>query len=383
MRDEHTNSAQVVLVSAQPVPNLTPAIDPRTRPAEVVMVVSEDMQERADWLEQTLRPRGIRVSRWPLDDPWDIAGVRDSILALAVDYDGRDLVLNATGGTKPMSIAAYEVFRDLELPIFYVHPGNDHLVWMFPKGRASFDLEDRVKLEAFLQVHGARVDGDLLRSGIPAALRELGTELVRDVERLERPLATLNYLAAMADNGLSVTLDERQLRDRELEQLLRRFADAGALQERGKRLVFPDEAARFFANGGWLEEYVFGVVQGIRREVPEIQDLARSVEVYRGSGAKAVQNELDVAFLADNRLHIVECKTKRFKNAGANGPGADALYKLDTLAPLLGGPRARAMLVSFQPLSDANQRRARELSIRTCVGRELHDLAGTLKRWIA
>ena len=376
-------SVQVLLVSDQPTPNLTPAIDPRTRPDEVVLVVSPGKAEQAGWLEDTLKPRGLRVSRWDIDDPWDVVKVRERMLALAVEYEDRELVLNATGGTKPMSIAAYEVFRDLGLPIFYVHPGNDHLVWMYPWERKGFDLADRLKLPAFLQAHGAQVDGDIERSGIPAALRELGADLVRDVEKLERPLATLNWLASRADGGLSVSLDRRQLDDRRLDDLLQRFVDADAARLRGTELRFADEDARFFANGGWLEEYVFGVIQGLRGELRQIQDLARGVEVVRGDGPRPVRNELDVVVLADNRLHVIECKTKRFKGNSADGPGAETLYKLDTLAPLLGGLGARAMLVSFQPLSEPDRRRAEELEILTCVGRELHGLTEMLRRWVS
>jgi hypothetical protein len=375
-------SVQVLLVSDQPTPNLTPAIDPRTRPDEVVLVVSHGKTEQAGWLEDTLKPRGIRVSRWAIDDPWDIVQVRERMLALAVEYDGSELVLNATGGTKPMSIAAYEVFRDLGLPIFYVHPANDHLVWMYPWERSGFDLADRLKLPAFLQAHGAQIDGDIERSGIPAQLRELGEGLVRDVQRLEQPLATLNWLASRAEGSLTVTLERRQLGDRKLEGLLQRFVDAGAARLDGAELRFADEAARFFANGGWLEEYVFGVIQGLRGELKQIQDLARGVEVTRGGGQRPVRNELDVVFLADNRLYVIECKTRRFKSDGADGPGAETLYKLDTLAPLLGGLGARAMLVSFQPLSDPDRRRAKELAIRSCVGGELHGLADRLRRWV-
>ena len=124
------------------------------------------------------------------------------------------------------------------------------------------------------------------------------------------------------------------------------------------------------------------MIQGLRKELPEIQDLARGLEVCRGDHGKPVRNELDVAFLADNRLYVIECKTKRFKGGGADGPGAEALYKLDTLAPLLGGLGARAMLVSFQSLSEPDQRRARELGIRSCVGSELHGLREAIRRWV-
>lgn len=381
--DDGKPRVQVALVSAQPTPNLTPAIDPRTRPDEVMLVVSPDMRERADWLEDTLRPRGIRVSRWPIDNAWDINSIRDAMMNLVFRHDQQALELNATGGTKPMSIAAFEVFREMDLPIFYVHPGTDRLVWMHPWERKGFDLADRVRLNAFLQAHGAKVEGEVQRTGVPAPLRTLGESLVQDVERLSRPLATLNWLAARARNdALSVSLSADRWRDSQLAALLEAFEAAGALSFDRDGIRFSDENARFFANGGWLEEHIFAVVQGMRQELPEIQDLARSLEVSRGQAGKAVRNELDVVFLADNRLYVIECKTKRFSEAGPDGPGAEALYKLDTLAPMLGGIGARAMLASFQQLHDRDRHRANELRIETCVAGELQAFKERLRRWI-
>jgi hypothetical protein len=44
-------STQLILVSTQPVPNLTPILDEQLRPQKVVMLVSADMQERSLSLE--------------------------------------------------------------------------------------------------------------------------------------------------------------------------------------------------------------------------------------------------------------------------------------------------------------------------------------------
>ncbi len=125
------------LVSAQATPNLTPVLNPETAPKRVILLVSQDMRQRADWLEAILRPRGIGVEQWPIDDAWDVEHIQLRVLEFLERetslLESRDIALNATGGTKPMSIAAYEAFRAYDLPIFYVHPERDRLTLAAPK----------------------------------------------------------------------------------------------------------------------------------------------------------------------------------------------------------------------------------------------------------
>jgi hypothetical protein len=54
-----TINTRLILVSAQPIPNLTPILDDTLRPNKVVMLVSPDMQERSKALENIYKPRGI------------------------------------------------------------------------------------------------------------------------------------------------------------------------------------------------------------------------------------------------------------------------------------------------------------------------------------
>ena len=148
-----THAIHVCLVSQEPTPNLTPVFDPALTPREVILVVTPEMERRADWLEAVLRPRRVKVSRWPIERAYDLEHVRDRLLALVATRAGDDLALNVTGGTKPMSIAAYEVFRAAERPVFYVDPVRDRVIWLHdPAGpRQAAMLADRIKLAAFLQ----------------------------------------------------------------------------------------------------------------------------------------------------------------------------------------------------------------------------------------
>ncbi|HSO81785.1 Card1-like endonuclease domain-containing protein [Thiocapsa sp.] len=372
------------LVSAQATPNLTPALDPAVAPKRVLLLVSPDMRVRAGWLESVLKPRGIRVERCEIRDAWDVEHVQQQVLALLEREQSLaaagDIALNATGGTKPMSIAAYEVFRAADLPIFYIHPEHDRLIWMHPAGRPVVDLANRVKLDAFLQAHGARVQS-AATDAIPESRRELTDWLVAQSHRLAQPLGTLNWLAMKAKGTLrSPILDPQQRRDMALGDLIGRCSGTGLLSVVSGQLRFPSEAARFYVNGGWLEEHVYAVFWELRREERRIQDLARSLELYRQDPRGAeVHNEIDVACLAENRLYLVECKTKAWK--GGDGPGSEALYRLDALADLLGGLQGRAMLVSYLDLPAHVRRRAEDLRIHVCAGARLPELRGEISRW--
>ena len=119
-----------------------------------------------------------------------------------------------------------------------------------------------------------------------------------------------------------------------------------------------------------------------RHSDSHIQDIARSVEIERKVAGNAVPNELDVVFLADNRLHLIECKTRQFKGEGEDSPGAEAIYKLDTLADLTGGLQARAMLVSYRDMSGHDRNRARDLGIAVCAGGQLRHLERHLRDFI-
>ncbi len=381
---EHTH---LYLVSAQATPNLTPALDPAIAPRRLILLVSPDMNRRADWLEAVLRPRGIGVDRWGIQDAWDVEHIQLRVLELLESAQellrDQGIALNATGGTKPMSIAAYEAFRAYELPIFYVHPEHDRLVWLHPPGRGAIDIANRVRIDAFLQAHGSRVQS-LTTDAVPAARQALAEWLVGHQARLSGALSTLNWLAYKAEPTLRTpALERAQRRDRQLGALIDRCAEAGLLQRMGDYLRFPDEAARFHLNGGWLEEHVFTTLRGLRGPGHPIQDLARAINLYRVDARGAeVPNEIDVACLAENRMYLIECKTRRWSDGATRGPGAEALYRLDTLVDLLGGLQARGMLVSYQRLPVTVMQRASDLGIQICAGARLPELRSVLASWL-
>ncbi|MDD2661385.1 MAG: DUF1887 family CARF protein [Methylococcales bacterium] len=260
-------TTHLILVSAQPIPNLTPILDDTLRPQKVVMLVSPDMQERSLALESIFKPRGISVERCPINDPWDADRIRDQVEDLLLTrYPDGDIVLNATGGTKLMSIAAYEAFRSCQLPVFYVHPEHDRLIWLSPK-RPDVDLTGRLKLEDYLMAYGSSVD-KLDRTGVKEPIRQLTQKLLTDIDRYASELGALNYMAGQADNPRLTSQIESGPQSRpHLWELLELFETAGLCEINGRSLRFADERARFTANGGWLEMHTYAMCLNLKKNL--------------------------------------------------------------------------------------------------------------------
>jgi len=373
----------LILISAQAVPNITPILDDRFKPEQVVMLVSDDMLKRSEYLEKIYKPRGIKVSRWKIDEPWDIEHIRNRIEDLLLENEYDTIALNATGGTKPMSIAAYEVFRENNLEIFYIHPEQDRLIWMHPK-RPSVDLADRIKLKEYFLAYGANEVNELYKGGVISSYRELTEELVKNIHTFEPALSSLNYYAAKSDNPrlLSPDIDSNLNRNYAFWELIELFEQTGLLRKEGHGIVFPDENSRFIVNGGWLELYTYACCLDLKKP-NGIQDVCHSVEVSRQQGKNTVLNEMDVALLKDNRLYLLECKTKQFSGNGKkHSEGADVLYKLDSIRDLLGGLQAKAMLVNFKKLEYHHLDRAKELNIEICCYQDLKFLQEIIEQWL-
>ncbi len=373
-----TITTHLILVSAQPIPNLTPILDDTLRPQKVVMLVSPDMQERSKALENIYKPRGISVERCLIENPWDAGRIRDQVEDLLLtQYPDGGIALNATGGTKLMSIAAYEAFRSCQLPVFYIHPEHDRLIWLSPK-LPDVDLSDRLKLEDYLMAYGSPVD-KLDRTGVKESIRQLTQQLLKEFDRYANELGTLNYLALKADNPqLTSEIEAGPLSRPDLWELLELFEAAGLCKINGQSLRFADENARFTANGGWLEMHTYALCLNLKKALC-IQDVGCNITIKRQqAGRAAIKNEIDIGLIKANRLHLIECKTQRFKD----DKDADVLYKLDSLRDLIGGLQGRAMLVSFNSLDKTSRARARELNIQLCCQTELRNLQHHLQTWL-
>ena len=385
------------LVSAQATPNLLPLVDESWRPVKVVLACSAQMKSALAALRAVIQTKcaGMAVETLDLPDAYDYSALSDTFLTYLADHADDNIALNVTGGTKLMAVAAQEVFRSAGKPVFYVNVESDDVLVI---GQQSGDkttsqpLRAKLKVHEMLRAHGYTVTAQEYPQ-ITRELRDLTARLIDHVASAGRALGAINKIARGArDNpGLKADLTPAQYDSRSLMDMFALFADANLLRQTGQQIQFKDEAARFFVNGGWLESHVFEALQSLRAQHEGLTDVAMGVRVaFDGKGKDKARdkNEIDVAFLYRNTLHLIECKTANLAQGskGDDNKATEALYKMESLLKL-GGLRTKGMVVDYRGQlsnSEADRQRAAEAGIGIVSGAQLKDLKGHINRlWLA
>lgn len=374
----------VGIIDQDPIRLITPLFDNRAICEHIIFIGDKSQKSMFQRLNYVLDKRDIKAEFFEIPSIVDTPQIRHAIHQLESNLRqrGKAIKLNASCGLRHRLLTVYEMFRRNAWEIFVVEPNSDKICWVYPEENRDTQLEDHITISDYLTIFGARAEFNELELPdlLDQQLYELGQRWAGNALELGPGLATLNYLATTCrkEQKLEVSLTEKQQGYREVNMLLSDLVDTKLATYQNGILTFASEDARRFSNGEWLETLVHSTVKQIQDELPTIQDHSLNVQVYRQLGEREVRNELDVATVVNNKLHIIECKTK-----GMRDDGDDTLYKLESLRDLLGGLQARAMLVSFRPLRHNDITRAEDLGLALIGPDELKDLKNHLTNWFA
>lgn len=382
MKINEKQVTHICLIGNDPTANLTPIIDKDIPSDRVIIAHEEHQQEQVEQLKKVIQPRGYKVDTWLIPTTFNTEEIKFNFMQLFEQESthSSDTWLNASNGTRYQVLAAYEVARAYGASVYIVEPKYDALCWLYPENIELTSIADKINLHEYLSVNGCTLKTQQNKDGISNNLRAIGENWLKQADKLQTGIAKLNYLAQFThgDTFLSKEQDTAMLNDEALQWLLTDLETVELIKIEGKRVNFQNEKTRFFANGGWLEEVTFSYIHNLSSEILELQDNGHSVEIERFINGKVINNELDVVALVNNKLHVIECKTKKFKN----GDGTNMLYKIDSLAERLGGLKCKVALVTFYPLNKSELIRARELNIEVFSTSSLKNLKFNLNQWL-
>ena len=360
------------LISHELLPNLLPVLDPLLRPDKVVMAVSDQMLERAGWLEKELLEKGIAVEKVRIENAHQISQLEETFLSWLKEHADEKVLLNVTGGTKPMAIAAQEAFGQLDKPVFYVNVQNDEVMWLRQKYPSNI-LEPKILLKNVLAVHGYTID-ERENNKASAAWNKLSVTLGKKAGDWVSEIAVLK---SYCDDAQSTgRLDQGKISPPDcpsMQKVLQLLYEC-KITSSPHRLMFVSKSACQFIKSDWLEYYAYNVV----KSMASTQDVRMDVNIISSRG---VRNQLDVAFLARNRLFLVECKVFSFAKSSSRDL-TEAIYQLETLGKT-GGLRTRGVLVSYKDIGKLNKERAREAGLTTIDFVQLPHLRQELEKIIA
>jgi hypothetical protein len=338
----------VCLVSDQTIPNILVAA--QLYPDFLLFISTADMEKKckSKAILDTLKVRGQDYS----GAYHTLEVAEDSIIDcqnkisqwLAQSEEEYQFFVNLTGGTKLMSIAAFDLFTDFGSQMIYVPISKNQYLTPFPKRRhlAPTALGARLSVAEYLTAYGFSITNrkNLENQKQQATARESTTRHLYANYTAIRPL--LNALRSVLPAKKTKALKrghELKFNPPPSNAATDEFIAMMAFEPKGSTISkVIHESEWNYLRGGWLEERVFLAMREVLS--PEISvELGISYTDMQGN-----QNELDVLCACDNVLYLVECKSLGAIEGSEEIMGGtinDFLYKLGVLRQQFGlTPRA-------------------------------------------
>jgi len=335
----------ISLVSEQTIPNIL-AIH-HFKPDELLFITTDEMQKKRK-IEAIINT--LRELRLNYEGKSNILVVQeDSILDCHRKIDkwienreDSEFVVNLTGGTKIMSIAAYEYFKDYSSKMIYIPIPKNEFIIPFPKkspGKPT-ELTLRLSVIQYLTAYGLDiVNRARLRGYEEDAIqrKKLSEWIIANYEDLHNILVWLsgNLRSHRDEKELNFEGSFQNANNNEVK-LLDNLHLAHDGKFVSKRLT---RSEMRYLTGGWLEEFCFNnVLEFVNRG---IDDVAIGLKLKNAQGR---DNEFDVMFTKENALYFVECKSLDQHD----DKDLNVLYKIAALQKEF-GLKVKSFLVTTSP----------------------------------
>ncbi len=321
------------LLSEQHVPNLLSIH--HFKPDRLVLVETAQMKTKdaANRLLHALRLGGLEYQEKhvlaPLNSEDDLGAIRRCLQLAYGSHPADRWIANLTGGTKPMSIAAYEFFKALGGKLIYTLVSRPSQFIDIETGQIE-EVSHRLSIKEFLAGYGFES-------------RKSDKTMARAAERALRWAPDARQLA-LHDYSAPFSNEEREEgRKRGLELPADRLSlPTQALLETwvsGAENVRLDKYQVDFLTGGWLEVFFWDLLTR-HADALGVWDVQLGLEV--GNTRAGNNNECDVAFMHGHGLSLIECKS----GTQSHDPGGDILYKMEAIVRQFRALRVRSYLAT-------------------------------------
>jgi hypothetical protein len=324
------------LLSDQHVPNLLSVH--HYKPDQLVLIESTAMRSRgvACNFLNALKIGGLDYENSnriePLDAEDDLAAIRKALKTAYGRFPSGEWLANATGGTKPMSIATHEFFKALGGKIIYTNVSRPAQLMNLGDGTTE-TCSYQLKIKEFLAGYGFES-------------RKSDDKIANAECRAKGWIESATLLARHCSNTEVLVLDDierKRARDKGIELANERFAFPC---ERLRHIWLDDSPCRKlskyeaeFLTGGWLEVFFWNLLQQHAKPLG-IWDVQLGLEVGRCGDQSG--NDFDVSFMHDYGLSMMECKS----GSQDHDPGSDILYKVEAVTRQFRALRVRSYLVT-------------------------------------
>lgn len=312
----------------------------------------------------------------PAVDPFNEQQIRERCLeALSCEPDA-EWIMHFTSSPKVVGIYAHDIARERGIPLLFLDTAGEQVIALIKDYKVDTKELFKATVEEYVRAYGRTYE--IPKSRAYRKKAESWYEIAQLLAHM--PEETLLLLKALrqAESNRNPSVLQIHI---QAEQLVQKLSTAGALSISERTLdtltcLVEDSDMLEFLKGDWLEVYVW----------QEAMNAGFSDDCQWGYKivADLPANELDLILTYKARLLIAECKTlsKPFD--------PDHLYKLHSVADLVGGNYVRQVFVTNTPRptgrNESFDNFCQQAAIRrtfVITGEQLTDIGSLLKQQIS
>ncbi len=302
--------ALVSIISGQVVPIIQFILENNSKEnLDHIFISTERMQKKNEYIIEACGLNKEKVEIIEIDpyNPQSIQETLNEKSQLFNEYD--KLFLNITGGTKLTTIVSYSFFKDRAAEIYYFP--NQLKYWkLFPLPMKEIEVQNKLDLITYLKAHGFKFN-DLKQPKKDFDTAKMIYEFFMNND-IEHYKLALEKIRAKRDKSLVLTEKDHDIKE---------FLEAINYNFSNNKLSRKDTK---YLSGDWFEEYVYYKVKKALNL--EENFITVGTHLKRENESASAENEFDVLFIYQNKLHFIECKTSIEKDWFN-----DAVYKIDSL----------------------------------------------------
>jgi len=325
---------------------------------KILFITSKSAKSDLDYLSKFLSVPGEAMSKVVFSEKEEFSYER-ICRRLRDELSKEDrYYVNLAGGSRYMALAVQQAFSSLKTDFFYVNLRDNTIV------KSNFDdsIDDnddyvypivhKMRVGEYLSLHQMRNDADAQPEVKPLCSATYTTSLFsffvedklddRDYEVLEK--LRLHYRNRKSERSVSVSDAERgRVPGAPAVPNLQRFLNYIHFAPEREGFLSKEEVG--YLTGGWFEEFCYNKV----KQLVPVDDIRMSVHIANSNTNH--DNELDVIYIRDNQLRVIECKSGITNQRLFN----EIVYKATALREGLLGLMCHSFIFSLKKDNEADE----------------------------
>lgn len=306
----------VSLVSGQTIPNVQFIKSKNDEIDGYLFLTTQQMEKRGNrvWILDSLGILEEDIDPPLIVDEYSFKDIEEKLNDRVTDEN--HYIVNLTGGTKIMSLAVRDFFKDMDAEMYYL-PGNRTEIKVHPgKNKTVKPLEIDLSLEEYLKAYGFNLD----KKSSPCFDFETNSKILAyflNGHDSDKDKEALEYLRKKRGKKIGDLSHKNSFEVKAfIERLGIKTTETNRLNEEEVKSL----------SGEWLEDYLFQYIIN-EFKVPE-DVIGLGLVVVKND----VRNEFDVLLMKNDRLYLFECKTSIFINEETQKTFiGETIYKSDSL----------------------------------------------------